>query len=376
MATKHITFKYLIRKLHLILGLVSGLIVVIVGITGSLYVFEQEGRELFQHDFYHVQKAGSVRLPFGRLADSVKAHFPKEKITSIRFKEEHDAAIIFYSKKDKAVSIDPYTAKIIGLQNLSHDFFTVDQEIHTHLLLGDVGGVIIKCNVLIFLTMCISGLILWWPKQRRFFKKAVTINFRTRNWKLLNWELHSIFGFYALLVLLIISLTGFFFVYDSAKSTVAFLTDAPIPKKEKKLKSKPKKDKHYSLDEAYAYMVINDPGAKETFITPPADSLAPIRILMRYPSTIVRNQNSLYFNQYTGKVLKSDLYQQYSAYDKAAQSNRNVHIGNFGLGIPGKIIWFLSGLTAASLPISGFMIWLNRNRKKKGVTINLSNTSL
>jgi uncharacterized iron-regulated membrane protein len=89
---------------------------------------------------------------------------------------------------------------------------------------------------------------------------------------------------------------------------------------------------------------------------------------MRYPSMMVRRQNSIYFNQYTGKVLKSDLYQNYTAYDNVAQSNRNLHIGNFGLGLPSKIIWFLSGLIAASLPVTGFVIWLNRNRKKKRVT--------
>ncbi|MEO6522016.1 MAG: PepSY-associated TM helix domain-containing protein [Mucilaginibacter sp.] len=369
MAKQKWTFKKIIRQLHLILGLASGLVVFIVGITGAIYVFEQEGREIFQHDFYHVQNAGNIRLSFTQMNDTVRAHFPKEKITSIRFKEDKDAAIIFYSKKEKAISVDPYTAKIIAVKSLSRDFFSIDEELHTHLLLGDVGAVIIKCNVLIFFIMCISGLILWWPKQVRFFKKAVTINFRTKNWKLLNWELHSVLGFYAVIVLIVISLTGIFFCYDSAKGAVAFLTGQAVPKKEKKVKSKkPATGEHYSLDSAYAYLIKSDPGARETFITPSADSVAPIRVLMRYPAMMVRRQNTIYFNQYTGKILKSDLYRNYTAYDKVAQSNRNLHIGNFGLGLPGKIIWFFSGLIAASLPVTGFMIWLNRNRKKKRLT--------
>lgn len=368
MTTKKITFKYLIRQLHLILGLASGLVVFIVAITGSLYVFEEEGTELFQHDFYHVEHPGNVRLPFSQMADTVKAHFPKEKTTSIRFKESKDAAIIFYSKKEHAISVDPYTSKIIGVKNLDRDFFTVVQKIHTHLLLGDVGSAIIKCNVLIFLIMCISGLILWWPKQKRFFKRAVTINFKSKNWKLVNWELHSVLGFYALLVLLIISFTGIFFVYDSAKSTVAFLTGQPVPKKEKKLKSKPVKGRHYSLDEAYQYMSATNSGATETFLSPATDSVAPIRILMRYPYAIVRKQSTLYFNQYTGKVLKAELYKDYTAYDNIAKSNYDFHTGRIrALGIGSKIIYFLSGLTAASLPVTGFLIWWGKKRKKKRV---------
>jgi uncharacterized iron-regulated membrane protein len=73
MTTKKITFKYLIRQVHLILGLASGLVVFIVAVTGSLYVFEEEGRELFQHDFYHVEHPGNARAPFSQMADTVKA---------------------------------------------------------------------------------------------------------------------------------------------------------------------------------------------------------------------------------------------------------------------------------------------------------------
>ena len=366
MNSKKITFKYLIRQLHLILGLVSGIIVFIVAIAGSLYVFEEEGRDLFQHDFYHVQHPGNVRVPFKQMADTLKAHFPKEKFTNIRFKEAKDAAIIFYNKKDHAVSIDPFTSKIIGKQNLKTDFFSVDLDLHTHLLLGETGSVIVKCNVLIFFIMCISGLILWWPKQRRFLRQAVTINFKTGSWKRTNWDLHRVLGFYAILVLLIISSTGIFFVYDSAKGLVAFVTNQHAPKKEKKMKSKPVKNKHFTLDDAYGYMVTNYPGAEETVLTPAADSTAAIRVLMRYPYTIMRRQNSVYFNQYSGKILKAELYSNYTAYDAVAQSNYNLHTGRFRLiGIGSKIIWFLSGLIAASLPVTGFIIWLGRKKKKK-----------
>ena len=33
--------KYVIHQLHLILGLVSGIVVFVVGITGALFVFEE-----------------------------------------------------------------------------------------------------------------------------------------------------------------------------------------------------------------------------------------------------------------------------------------------------------------------------------------------
>ncbi|WP_157740582.1 PepSY-associated TM helix domain-containing protein [Mucilaginibacter xinganensis] len=361
-----LTFKKIIRQLHLILGLASGLVVVVVAITGAMYAFEEEGRDLFQHEFYHVKQAGATRLPFKQLTDTLKAHYPKFKVTSIRFKENTDAAIIFYSKKEFAVSIDPYTAGIIGEQNLKTDFFSVVLTIHTHLMLGELGGTIIKVNVLIFFIMCISGLILWWPRQRRFFKQATTINFKTQNWKRLNWDLHSVLGFYALLILMIISLTGMFFIYDSVKNTAAFLTGHAPVKKEKKPKVDPGLQKRFNIDKAYLYMAFNYPGAIEVNITPAAAKTDAIRVLMRYPYTIARRQNAIYFNPYNGAVIKADLYKNNTAYDNVAASNYTLHTGRVNIiGIGSKIIYFLSGLIAASLPITGFLMWLGKQKKQR-----------
>ena len=274
------TGKKIILQIHLWLGLTSGLVVFIVAITGALYVFEEEGRELFQHKYYHVIPAETARLPLQQLTDTFKTHFPKEKLLSIRFKESKDAAYVFFTK-NKLVSINPYTSAIAGVRNVNGDFFTVVQKIHTELLLDKVGKEIIRWNVLIFFILCISGLVLWWPRQKRFFRQAITINFSAKTWKRVNWDLHRVLGFYALLVLLIISMTGLFWMFDTAKSIVAFVTRSPITDKETKVKARPIPGKHYTLDEAYRYAIVNYPGPNETFISPPTDSTAPIRIVMR-----------------------------------------------------------------------------------------------
>jgi len=365
----------LILQLHLWLGLVSGLVVFIVATTGALYVFEEEGRELFQQKYYHVVvPENATRLPLTQLTDTFRIHFPKEKPGSIRWKESKDAAIIFFTK-NKLVSINPYTSTIAGIRNVNGDFFTVVQKIHTELLLGRVGKEIVKWNVLIFFIMCISGLVLWWPKQKRFFRQAVTINFKAKSWKRVNWDLHRVLGFYALLVLLIISMTGLFWTFDTAKGLVALVTHSPAMDKEKeKVKVKPIPGKRFSLDEAYAYATTNYPGASETFITPPADSMAPIRIVMRYPYTLVRKQNTFILSPYNGRLLKEDLYTNYTAYDKVARSNYDFHTGRIrALGIGSKIIYFLAALMAASLPVTGFLIWWGKRKKSKAA--NLSHIS-
>ena len=360
-------FKKLIRTLHLWLGLSSGLVVLIIAICAAILVFEDEGRDYFQHDFYHVATVGAQRLPVKQLTDTFRVHFPKEKITNIRWREKPDAAVLFISRKNITVSIDPYTSKILGIQRQNRDFYSIVLDLHTHLLMGDFGNAIIKANVLIFFIMCVSGLLLWWPKQKRFFKQAVRINFKTKNWKRLNWDLHTVLGFYALIVLFIISLTGMFMVYDSVKQLAGFVTHSPVPMKEEKIKSaRGEAGQNYSMDKAYATMASMYPGATETFITPPADSTGVIRVLMRYPYAITRRQNTMVFDRYTGRVLKTELYSQYTGYDYVARSNYNLHTGKIAaLGIGSKIIWFLVALIAASMPVTGFMIWLGKKSGRK-----------
>lgn len=352
--------------LHRWLGLTTGLVVFVVALTGCLYVFEEEWREIFQHKYLHVEQAGSQRKPLTDLAAIVQKAYPKEKITQVRFLEERDAAFVFHTKRALAVSVNPYTGSIIGHRDLKKDFMSVVLDIHLHLMLGNIGKEIVRWNVLIFFILCISGLVLWWPKQKRFFKQAITIKWKTKNWKRLNWDLHSILGFYALFVLLIISLTGIFWVFDTAKNLVSAATGSPVWKAPK-VKSVPAVlQKENTLDSAYTYAKNSHPGARQVFITVPKDTLEPVRILFRYPYTIVRKQTTLWFDQYSLANLHTDAYQNYSRYEYISRSIYDFHTGRIrALGIGSKIIYFMASLFAASLPVTGFLIWWGRRRKKK-----------
>ena len=65
------TFKKLILKIHLWLGLASGLIVVILGITGCLYSFEEELRPIV-HDYYYVDQVKEKKLPLSQIIEITK----------------------------------------------------------------------------------------------------------------------------------------------------------------------------------------------------------------------------------------------------------------------------------------------------------------
>ena len=50
--------------------------------------------------------------------------------------------------------------------------------------------------------------------------------------------------------------------------------------------------------------------------------------------------------------------------DKIIRMNYDIHIGAIA-GLPGKIIAFIASLIAASMPVTGVIIWIGRKKKKR-----------
>src|SRR6185436_4547200 len=99
--------------------------------------------EIFQHKYYHVKASGSPRMGLGELQAIVQKKFPSDSIRSIRFMEKEDAAYIFITKANRAVSVNPYTGTIIGTRNTKKDFFNVVLRLHRTLLMGHTGEQIV-----------------------------------------------------------------------------------------------------------------------------------------------------------------------------------------------------------------------------------------
>jgi uncharacterized iron-regulated membrane protein len=357
--------KQIFGQIHLWLGLISGLVVVVVALTGCLYVFEEEARDIFQAKYFYVENPVGNKNNLYDISEAVKKQFPNEKITQIRFKSEANAAYLYHTKSKKAISINPYTLKIQGVRALEDDFFSFILDIHLDLKMGEIGEQIIKWNVLIFLILCISGFVLWIPKQKKFLKQAITIKWNAQRWKRLNWDLHSVLGFYGLFVLIIISLTGIFWVFDSAKWLVSKTVGEPITKNKPAKNVSKDSTLNFPMEKAYFLAKQRYAGENQTFISNPEKNDQPIRVLFRYPYSIVRKQNTLFFDKHSGVLLREDLYKNYNNYDKVMRSNYDFHTGRIPiLGIGSKVIYFLASLFAASLPISGFLIWWAKRKKK------------
>jgi uncharacterized iron-regulated membrane protein len=351
--------KKAIRQVHLWLGLGTGLIVFIISITGLLYVFEEEIRDFSDREYLHVSSSNAPFIGLDSIIRNFEKVAPKEKLTAIKITENEPGATVQLSSKGKKVYyFDPYNGSLVN-QRYS-DWLNTVLEIHTSLLMGDVGKVIQGWSVVIFLLMLLSGLVLWFPSQMRLLRQSLTVKWKGSK-KRVNYDLHSVLGFYAAIFLIVIGFTGTYFAFKGVKSFAGFITGSQLSNGSKSVLYKPVPavsiaEKYNGI---YKSMSIAYPGAISVLFS--IRKTGELRLRMTYPYQWGRKQNTFFFNQDSAELLRAKLYRDNNTADEIEAINYEVHTGRI-FGIFGKIIWSIVSLISASLPVTGFIIWWNKRK--------------
>lgn len=382
------TFKKLILNIHLWLGLASGLIVVILGITGCIYVFEEELRPAI-HSYYYVDEVKDKRLPVSQLIEIAKEANkinPKQTLSGCQiinddkrtaivwfFEELNTDALWYWDRYQSTyVYLDPYTGNIKKLEAYNSEFFVFIRMLHQTLCLNNkIGDPIVGTATILFIISLITGLVLWWPKNKQAAKQRFWFRWKsTTQWKRKNYDLHNIFGFYMMIFALIIALTGLVWAFECYDNGVQWLfnggktfeREAPL------VSDTTHYTKNAAVDKIYAATKKSQPEAKSYFLFAPEanDSLATFRTFVRYENRF--NDVLMEFDQYTAKPLKTIAYEDKNSGEKFRFINYDLHVGSI-LGLPGKILAFIASLVSASLPITGFLIWWGRKNKKKKTVV-------
>lgn len=351
----------MIRQIHLWLGLSTGLIVFIVSITGCLYVFEEEIREITQSDRLYVPLQQKPFIGLEQVIGSFEKLASKEKISVIRITNKQPNATIEITAKKKIYYFNPYDGQLV--YKGGRDWLDTVKEIHMTLLLGETGKFIQRWSVVIFVLMLISGLILWFPRQVRLLRQSLSIKWKG-SFKRVNYDLHNVLGFYASGILLVISLTGLFFAFKEVKMAASFFTGTKLSAGKTVESVKPvviePLARRYS--KLYEDMMQQYPGAELTSFSVRKDGELRLRLI--YPYRWARNQNTFFFDEANGQLLRAKLYKEYNGADLVEATNYDLHTGRL-FGLPGKIIACLAALISASLPVTGLIIWLKKRRKPR-----------
>lgn len=356
--------KSAIRIIHLWLGLISGLVVFIVAITGSIYAFEEEIRSVTDKELLQVERSSEnyPRKTMAEIIAIVKEKFPKPAIKNIRVKNDLHASVEFILKDKTSIYVNPYSGEILGTGNRDTDFFGTVLRLHRSLLLGDVGKIITGTSATIFIIMLISGIILWWPKSKANRKHKFSIKKNALRPRRI-YDLHSVLGFYAAWVLIFSATTGIIWSFHWVEDTMYWIVNSK--KDDRKLHSREVLAfEMFGIDELLKDAKSLSPDAKDVFINMPEDSLGVVKINLQYAKGgFFRKTDQFIYDRYTGELLKAKYFKDASTGDKMKATNYNIHTGKI-LGLPGQFLVFFSALIAASLPVTGFLMWRKKRKLK------------
>lgn len=371
------TFKKIVGKLHVWLGLSSGIIVCFLGITGCLLAFETEVRSITE-PYRYVRAENRPFLPPSVLKDSAEKYLEGKKLNIIEYLDHTDAALGFYYDEEnyKQVLINPYSGHVQKVKNMNRDFFRVIVDGHFYLWLPPkIGQPIVASATLIFLFMMISGLILWWPKN----KSAASQRFRFKwkpstKWRRKNYDLHNVLGFYMTWIAIFLAITGLVFGFQWFAKSVYWVSSGgkAMPVHEHPHSDTTKiNPSAKTADIIWEELIKKRKQHEKAGIVFPLEKEDALEGYINHRRGTYYNTDYYHYDQYTGKELPATgtyagTYKEAILADKIARMNYDIHTGAV-LGWPGKILAFFASLIAASLPVTGFYIWRGRRNKKKSV---------
>ena len=382
----HQRIKKIIGLIHLWLGLISGIVVFVVSITGCIYVFQKELRFVF-YDYLKYEVDGSnssVMRPVSELiyhAEDAIGHRSKPKGIAyhppgqshwVQFFKFADLSgrgplIWYWEFYDHyyRVYLNPITGKVIHVEDTAWEFFQVVQNLHTNLLMGPLGEQIVSISTIVFVLMLITGIVLWWPKNRKSLKRATGFYWKKgTKWKRKNFDLHNVPGFYTLFITLIIAISGLTMSEEWLRNSLGWIFNggSKFELSFSRAMSDPTQlNDSLGIDKVYASIPLQYPNSPYSFMVIPNDSISPIRTVITLKEDIPQYRNV--YDQYSGALLDSHKLSDSSGGEQYFFSSYSIHVGSIW-GLPGKILAFLGSLISASLPVTGFFIWWGRKRKK------------
>lgn len=189
-----------LRQVHLWMGLVLGLPFAVIAATGLPVTYWYASDALFAPGYY----AGTISKPrasFDALAASARKAVPTANLQSVVLLPDYgtaQAALTLSGGKQREVSLDAATGRVIGVRSLDDAAISWLYSVHTRLALDraglDLAGrIAVMLLAAMFVVLALSGVILWWPRSWRWRVLAPTIRPRHR------WlDLHNKSGIYAL----------------------------------------------------------------------------------------------------------------------------------------------------------------------------------
>lgn len=378
------------RNIHLWLSVPFGILITLICFSGAALVFEKEVMELCHRELYFVKKVEAAPLPMEQLMTKVAATLPDSvSVTGVNISSDPERAYQVTLSKPRRASmyVDQYTGEITGKYERA-PFFNFMFRMHRWLLdsMKQDGGIfwgkmIVGTSTLMFVFVLISGVVVWWPRTRKALKNSLKI-VANKGWRRFWYDLHVAGGMYALVFLLAMALTGLTWSFQWYRTgfyktfgvevqpsmghgNAAANVTAKGGKRDGKPEGREGRGAHrYSpytnWQQVYEQLAEANPDYKQISVSDGSASVA----VPRFGNQ--RGTDRYKFNPRNGEITETTLYKDLDNSGKIRGWIYSVHVGSWG-GMLTRILTFVAALIGASLPLTGYYLWIRKKIKRRPV---------
>lgn len=356
-------------QVHLWLGLTLGVIGALLGVSGSLLVYDHE-LDHWLHPQRYALTGAQAGQPVSVYARSAAQSIGGDaRATAIRFPDGEANPVVVFVRAGtgpfQRVYLDPPTGRVLDVGS-GGDLFAWLHNFHESLTLRDwYGREIVGAVGVAMLVSSLTGIYLWWP-VRRPGGGSTRAAFTFRRGLPISRNLHLTFGFWGALVLAVLSFTGAVIAFpDAGRAVVGVLS--PVSPSPRGVQSEARSGPSIGVDEAVAIASERYPGAALVGVGLPQGPRGAIRVSLREAGdSSPRPGTAVFVDPRTRAILHRSDRSTRSGGDVFLQWQRIVHEGS-ALGAIGRALTFLGGLLPPLLMTTGLVMWLRTRRARAAV---------
>jgi uncharacterized iron-regulated membrane protein len=378
-----------IWRWHFYAGIIISPFLLILAVTGSIYLFKPQIEQNLYKEYYEV-KAQGEKLPASEQIEEVKKLHPDAQITKYRPGESPErSSEIGISTDDGSATVflDPYTGKSLGELKPEDRIMDKIVEFHGELMAGTIGDRIVELVASWAIVLIVTGLFLWFPRKKDKLAGVLFPRFG-KGKSILRRDLHAVPAFWITAGMLFLIMTGLpwsgfwgtnfqnlmtnagagyppsIWTGEAPQSVVKTKEIADVPWAAENL------EVPVSALEGYTPVSINDVVsiADREGIDPsytvyiPGDEKG-VFTLSAFPAK-AQNEVTMHLDQYSGAVLADYRFDHYGIGGKVVAMGITLHTGT-QFGFINQLISLFICLGIILVVVSGFYLWLKRKPKKE-----------
>ncbi|MDR2756783.1 MAG: PepSY domain-containing protein [Planctomycetaceae bacterium] len=288
--------------------------------------------------------------------------------------------------------VNPYTGDIVAKPgdgvSLNRFFMSMTQ-LHRNLWISyrieqlgprsSLGSLIVGVATLIFVVVMLSGLVLWLPRtwqsflKWRAWKPGFKVRFRKGFWCFIH-DLHNTVGFYCLIPLLILALTGLCWSFGWYRSAASYVLGEQVLNRQRVQRSEKiapvdENTKPLPLEEMIEHLNKLIPSSGEITLAIPNDRESPMTIQKGKTGFFALSvKDKTLWDRFRGTVIPIEHYGKTVEVERLtdkpigtqiASTIRALHFGEI-TGISSKIVFFVACVFAMTFPITGVALWTRK----------------